>query len=230
MYCIKCGVKLADTETTCPLCNTTVYHPDLAQQEVPPLYPRNKLPETTSGSKGLHGAVIFLFLIPILVCIFADMSLDGHLEWSGFVAGALAVVYVTLALPLWFRKPNPVIFTPCNFVAVGLYLQYINWAIGGNWFFTFALPVTGGLCLITSALVTLLYYVRKGRLYIVGGTLIALGGFMLLVEYLMYITFGIWPIGWSVYPLVVLFLFGGQLIYFAINRSAWEILKRKLFF
>ena len=41
MYCIKCGVKLADSEKKCPLCNTVVYHPDLQQNEVKPLYPIN---------------------------------------------------------------------------------------------------------------------------------------------------------------------------------------------
>ena len=31
MYCIKCGVELADTEKQCPLCGTLVYHPELEQ-------------------------------------------------------------------------------------------------------------------------------------------------------------------------------------------------------
>ena len=29
MYCIKCGVELADSERVCPLCGTRVFHPDL---------------------------------------------------------------------------------------------------------------------------------------------------------------------------------------------------------
>ena len=27
MYCIKCGVELADSEKSCPLCQTPVFHP-----------------------------------------------------------------------------------------------------------------------------------------------------------------------------------------------------------
>ena len=38
------------------------------------------------------------------------------------VAGALVVSYVVLALPVWFRRPNPVIFVPCDFAAAALYL------------------------------------------------------------------------------------------------------------
>lgn len=230
MYCIKCGVRLADTEKECPLCNTVVYHPEFAQSVDRPLYPADKMPKSNTGSKSLNVAVLIMFLIPFLVCFYADLSLDGTLAWFGYVAGALVVAYTALVLPLWFARPNPVIFVPCSFAAVAMYLLYIELATGGNWFLTFALPVVGGLCLITSAVVTLLHYLRRGRLYIIGGALMALGAFMLLVEFLMNITFGTDFIGWAIYPLVVLVLLGGLLIYSAIDSSAREMMERKLFF
>ena len=188
------------------------------------------MPSSHSGRKALNGAVIILFLIPMLVCFFADWFLDGMIEWCGYVLGALMITYIAFILPMWFKKPNPVIFVPCNFAAIALYLLYINYATGGNWFLSFALPVVGGLCLITSAEVTLLYYLRRGKLYIIGGAFMALGVFMPLIEFLIIITFNIPLIGWSIYPLVVLFLFGALLIYLAINSAAREILERKLFF
>ena len=230
MYCIKCGVKLADTEKKCPLCETVVYHPDFSQTDQRPLYPGNKMPKSGSGSKALNGALIFLFMIPLFVCFFADLSLDGKMEWFGFVAGALAVAYVSFVLPRWFKKPNPVIFVPCSFACAALYLLYINFATGGRWFLSFALPVVGGICIIISTVVTLMYYLHRGRLYILGGAFMALGAFMLLIEFLMCMTFGLGFIGWSVYPLVVLVLFGGLLIYLAIDSVAREMMERKLFF
>lgn len=230
MYCIKCGVKLAASEKKCPLCNTIVCHPDFKATEEPPLYPSRKMPNNNSGSRALNGAVIILFCIPLLVCFFADLSLDGKMEWFGYVAGALLVSYIAFALPLWFNKPNLVIFVPCDFAATALYLLYINSVTGGSWFLSFALPVVGGICLITCAVVTLMYYLHRGRLYILGGAFMALGTFMLLVEFLMKMTFELHFIGWSVYPLVVLFLLGGLLIYFAINSAAREMIERKLFF
>lgn len=230
MYCIKCGVRLADTEKKCPLCNTVVCHPDFTNTAERPLYPSNKLPKSSSGSKALNGAMIIVFLMPLLICFAADLHMDGHLAWFGYVAGALILAYVVLALPKWFCRPNPVIFVPCGFAAAGLYLLYINLATGGTWFLRFALPVTAGLCLITSAVVTLLYYLRKGRLYIIGGAFMALGAFMLLIEFLMGLTFQLQFVGWSFYPLCVFLLFGGLMIYFAINRAAREMMERKLFF
>ena len=230
MYCVKCGVKLGDTEQKCPLCATVVCHPDFPRSEEHSLYPHNKLPRSSSGTKALNGAVIILFFVPLVLCFFADLMSAGSLTWFGYVAGALGVTYIAVALPLWFRKPNPVIFVPCSFAAAVLYLLYINLATGGKWFLSFAFPVTGGLGLLVCAVVTLLHYLHRGRLYIMGGAFIAVGGFMLLLEFLMDITFSLPFIGWSIYPMVVLILFGGLLLYFAINSSAREAMERKLFF
>ena len=58
----------------------------------------------------------------------------------------------------------------------------------------------------------------------------ALGAFMLLMEFLMTVTFDLQFIGWSIYPLVVLMLFGGLLIYLGISASAREMIERKMFF
>ena len=230
MYCIHCGVKLADTEKSCPLCSTVVYHPDLSQPQVRPLYPKGRYPKTQANSKALNGIYVFLFLIPALLCFFSDLLSDHTLDWFGFVAGGLLVGYIALALPLWFRKPNPVVFVPCNFATVALYLIYIDLATEGGWFLPFAFPLCGALCLIASATVTLLFYLKGGKLFVWGGAVIALGMLTMLVEGLMVWSFGLSFLGWSVYPLVTLALFGGGLIYLGINKSARDALYRKLFF
>ena len=82
---------------------------------------------------------------------------------------------------MWFRRPNPVIFVPVDFIAVGLYLRYINFATGGHWFLSFAFPVTGAIGLLISAAVALTHYLRGGYLYIYGGMLILGGGLAVLI-------------------------------------------------
>ena len=230
MFCINCGVKLADTEKKCPLCGTVVYHPDLKQGDAPPLYPPHKRPRPQKGSRAFNGAILILYLIPLLVSLLSDLQFDNNINWFGYVAGGLVLGYICFALPLWFRKPNPVIFVSCDFAAATLYLLYICLSTGGHWFLPFAFPVTGAACLIITAVITLLRYLKRGRLYILGGFFIASGGFLLLVEFLMTITFPYHFIGWSIYPLMVLALFGGTLIYLAINKNAREMMERKLFF
>lgn len=230
MYCVNCGVKLADTENKCPLCNTEVYHPTVKQKKERPLYPNGKMPKKSSVSKHISGAGLILFLMPLIICFFSDMQRDGNLDWFGFVGGALVVAYIIIALPLWFTKPNPVIFVPCGFVATILYLLYINIEVGGKWFLSFAFPVVAGVGLIVCAVVTLFRYVKKGKLYILGGAFILLGAFSLLIEHLIDVTFHLTFLGWSIYPLIALVFLGGLLIYLAINSTAREVMERKLFF
>ena len=80
-------------------------------------------------------------------------------------------------------------------------------------------------------MVTLLRYVRRGKLYIFGGAVLALGMLTPLIELLLSVTFAsIRFVGWSFYPLVTSVLLGGVLIFFAICRPARETMERKFFF
>lgn len=230
MYCVKCGVKLADTEKQCPLCHTRVFHPDIDRPEGEPLYPADQYPAVRPRSFLPQAILTALVVLPMIIVLLCDLQLNGKVTWSGYAVGALVLAYVIGILPVWFRKPNPVIFVPCGFAAAAVYLWYINFAVGGSWFWSFALPVTGGVCLIVTALVTLVRYVRKGILYIFGGAAMALGLFALPVEYLTMVTFHIPKfIGWSLYPLVSLVMLGGLMLFLAIYRPARETMERKLF-
>lgn len=230
MYCINCGVKLEKSEDICPLCGTQVYHPHIKIDREKQLYPKDRIPEIKHRSKTFNGAVIIMFLIPIVVSFLADFHFDREIKWFGYVLGALIMSYTAFALPLWFEKPNPVIFTPCLIAEAMGYLLYINCITGGGWFLSFAFPVTGGFGIIVTAVVTLLYYLKKGKLYIWGGAFTLTGGFIVLIEFFMSITFNIEFFGWSFYPFSVLVLLGGLMFYLAINKSAREVMERKLFF
>lgn len=230
MYCVNCGVKLADTEKKCPLCGVNVFHPELERPEGKPLYPPERYPAPQVSSRAALIVLSTLFLMPVFITLICDLQISGRVTWSGYVVGALLMSYVILVLPGWFRRPNPVIFVPAGFGAVGLYVLYINLATGGDWFLSFAFPVIGGIGLIVTAVVVLLKYLRRGRLYIFGGAFIALGLFMPLMEFLSMITFHV-PrfVAWSLYPLVPLVLLGGMLIVLAVHQPSREMMERKFF-
>ena len=230
MYCIKCGVKLADTERVCPLCQTIVFHPDITREDTTPLFPPQQEPIPQLRTQSINVILTAIFLLPLLITLLCDWQITQSITWSGYVAGALMLAYIMLVLPTWFRKPNPVILVSCYFVAIGLFLQYINWTVDGDWFLSFALPVTAFVALVATTVTVLLRYIRRGRLYIFGGAFLALGAFMPLMELLLCLSIAeMGFVGWSMYPLIPLVLLGGTLIFLAISAPAREKMERKLF-
>ena len=232
MYCVKCGVELADSEKSCPLCKTKVICPDgLTRPDVEPPYPphHGKITEGISRS-GLMFIISFIFLVPNVICLICDHNLNGNFDWSGYVLGASVLLYVCFALPLWFKKPNPVIFTPIVFLTAGLYLLYISIMTGGNWFLPLAFPITLGTAVIITAAVTLLRYTRQAKLFIYGGAVILFGVLSVLIELFLHVSYGMKMFRWSLYPFTGLFLVGMMLIIIRICKPLRESLKRKLFF
>ncbi len=230
MYCVNCGVKLADTEKQCPLCGVRVYHPDIKQPEAAPLYPKERYPEEKSRFwlKHIITAAAYLLLLSTVMVI--DLQFSGRVTWSGYVVGGLILSYILIVLPAWFQKPHPIIFVPCDFAAAAVYLLYIDLYTGGGWFLSFAFPVVGGMALIATAVTVLLCYLKKAGFFIIGGASLLFGGLMLLTEYLMQETFVmVHFIGWSYYPVLVFGLLGLTLIVLGIFRPAREALERKFF-
>ena len=231
MYCIKCGVELADSEKRCPLCGTPVFHPDLPRNLTEPPYPADRrIRREDVNRSGILFVLTVVALLPAILVLLCDWRINGTIVWSGYAAGAVGLLYVMIVLPLWFRHPNPVIFVPVDFTAIGLYLLYIDFATGGHWFLSFAFPVTGAIGLLVTAVVVLTRYLHGGWLYIYGGAFILAGGLAVLVEFLINLTFQLHEtFFWSFYPLAAGVILGLMLIVIAICKPLRESLQRKFF-
>lgn len=231
MYCVKCGVELADSQRVCPLCGTRVFHPDIPRTPADPPYPPDERvhPEEVNRS-GVCFILTALALLPAVICVLCDWRINGGILWSGYASGGILLLYVLTVLPLWFKRPNPVVFVPVDFAAIGVYLLYVDLATRGGWFFSFALPVTGAAMVLVTAVVTLLRYVPSGALYTLGGGLILAGGFNVLVEFLLNLTFHLHDTFlWSFYPLAVCVVLGAMLLVIAACKPLRRSLHKKFF-
>lgn len=231
MYCANCGVKLADSEKRCPLCGTEAYHPDIERPEVDPLFPQDFVPKRELSKATIHIIIFTLFLIPILLTLYCDFYINYAITWSAYVVFSLFIVYIVAILPTWFKKPTPAVFVPIDFFVIALFLHYINFATKGDWFLTLAFPIVAYLGIIVTTASVLLYYLKKGHLYVIGAFFIALGLFMEIVELFLMITFKFDSFnGWSLYPMIPLVLIGLGIIAISISRNIRTILARKLHF
>lgn len=230
MYCINCGVELKDSEKSCPLCHTIVFHPDFMQQNGEKPYPEFEAAPKKFSRKGTLFVMTVIFLIPLILTLLIDVKLSLSVTWSGYVAGGLILGYLAVVMPLWFKRPNPVVFTSIFCAAAILFLLYIRLMTGGRWFLTFAFPIAGIGSLIVIAVVTLLRYLKKGKLYVFGGAFIALGGYCLLIELFTVLTFeGVRFVFWSIYPLVACLLAGLLLITIAVCKPLRSSLDKRFF-
>lgn len=232
-FCVKCGVELSDTEKSCPLCNTIVFHPDMQRPESKPLYPAHEVfSETQINKSGALFILTTLCILAIVVTLLCDLSINGGITWSHYVWSGIVMLYIIVVLPIWFRRPNPVIFVASDYAALTIYLWFICYLTGGTWFLTFCLPVVGLNAILVITMIVLIRYVRHGILYIIGGGFIVSGLFMLLTELLINYTFEIrepFRLIWSIYPFAAFFIIGIALIIIAINRPLRELLNRKFF-
>ena len=230
MYCIKCGVELSDTKKACPLCGTVPYHPEISETSEFPSYPPFVKPEKKMNKR------LTMLLLTLLYALFAaqialcDVMISSRLSWSPYAIGGMALLYLGAFLPLWFKKPNAVIFTPCFFAGAELYLLMANALTGGGWFLSFAFPVAGIAGLVITAVVALIKYVGKGYFYIVGGAVIAMGAYVVLVEMFATFTFSLEEFHmWSVYPASGCLFLGASLIVLGICEPLRNWFAKKFF-
>ena len=227
MYCVKCGVKLPDGERACPLCHTPVLYMDDADREES--YSDRYPAERRHGKYVLLSLITALMLAAGLICLILCLKTFGRVYWSGYVLLGLALAWIILILPQWFRRFLPFVFLPIDYAAVCGFLLYVCASTGGHWFLSFAFPVTllhGAVLLGT---VALFRHARRGRLLRVGALMIVMGLYCMLIELFQHITFGTPMFLWSLYCVSAFGAIGLFLLIASLIPPLKAFLERKFF-
>lgn len=226
MYCVKCGVRLQEGTQQCPLCSTPVWNPDGASAT--PAFP-DRYPATES-KKSLWAGLLTLFFVIIAVALLVIWLNVGGGPWGSISLLGTAFVYIAFILPLWFKKMYAFIWLPVIHAVAAGYALFICCTFGGNWFLPFAFPMACIHALFTTTVSMLLHFIKGGRCYILGGSVIAYGGCTMLIEFFGHITFGTPMFVWSIYSASVLFAAGMFLIVVGIIKPFKRFLQKYLFF
>ena len=236
-YCVHCGSKLEEGQKFCPICNIEIHDPlEEEDESVTEIYPKYvPITEDNVSRKSISILITLLFLIPAAITLISDLSITGKVTWSGYVLASLYLLYVPFVCFVLFSKLKDKLLYFCLamltvFISVTMFLFYICNKTGGKWFGPFALP----LILIVMAAFYGCIAMRKllgvTRLFISAIVLIILGVLCLITEILLITAFA--PgrgLVWSLYPLSVLVLIGGVLIWINFNTKIKERLRRKFF-
>ncbi len=235
-YCVECGVKLAESEKVCPLCNTRVInpnHPDDIAAERP--YPNSVELQMRGLNRRELAWIVFMFLLlPVGATVIIDLltgSEPFRLGWSIFVIGAGVLLGIWTLMPIIFNKASVYLHVGLDFLAVAGYLAVIAWQINDwSWCLYLGIPIVLATALAVCAMIAV---VRSGRLKPLtraACTCIVIGFYIVALELIIdYTTIGIPTIKWSIYAFVPLLFVSLLLFYISRKPRLMDELKRRLF-
>lgn len=158
-YCVNCGVKLEETLTKCPLCNTPVYHPqeEKTEKKVPP-YPSERGTVEKVKRTDLAILLIVLFGSTAVGCGLLNLFVYKGSLWSLYVIGA-CLVFLVFSIPIMvYRKLPYILMVLIDGCEVLFYLALVAWVNHGmDWYVQIAVPVI----LLGTVLVAVLLYVYQ---------------------------------------------------------------------
>ena len=233
-YCVHCGVKLESCVRRCPLCGTIVLDPSAPpSQDVSRAYPvRTPEQELKRNKWFLLTLAVILLLVPALLCLLVDWLTSGGLRWSIYAAGALILLFISVAVPLLLPRNKIYWSMLAAYLCLNAYLFMTEQlSESSGWFFPIVLPALAlGTGMI--ALATTLYrrdYLNKLTLLAV--LLLAVAIECLAIEGLCKRALGLGVyFAWSPY-VVAPCVFVALLLFFVnANRSVREEVRRRVHF
>jgi hypothetical protein len=226
-------VELADSEKRCPLCHVEVVNPRKPWTELEERpYPRHMDTIMKRIDRRYFATLAGLLLtIPCILTLLLDIIPGGRLTWSAYVIGAVALVYIFVLLPFYFKKYHPVLFLSADCSAVLLYLLFIERMNGGGWFLGLGLPLTATVsaCVI---LIALLFAGKQTSMLVkTGVVLIVIGLFVVCTEIIihLYMNTAVKPV-WSLYALIPCIVLGAAALVLEHRQNFKERIRRRLFY
>lgn len=231
-YCVNCGVELAEYIKKCPLCSTEVMNPNQPYDftSTPPYPEYEAIPKQKISPKLILGIIAIIFMLPVAVCLVADLTYDGILGWSGYVIASLFSVYTVIASALSAHKESLFLEQIFDYMALLLLTAYVNEQSGGKWFLSFALPLLCAFALTTLLLTFLVKVLNKRILTVISIASFAIAVMCVLSDLLIKHNFcNVFSVGWSIYPFISLVIIGCVLLFIDSNKYIKRRLEKKFF-
>ncbi len=213
LYCVHCGVSLAEDITICPLCGNAATEQGserpaaLASSALFDEEPAGIPTDLRYHRVFLGWGLSLLLLAAGIISYGIDLSRDQQITWSYYVMISLVTVWTITVLPLFHRRWSTTHLLAFTAAILGLFLIFIDARTGDLFWSLFPCSL-----LIALALSLLILHDRRDRPLRV--TLLLLyGAFILLQSITAWLTDGNWfyslglPITSTVWLLISAFIF-----------------------
>lgn len=233
-YCVHCGVKLSDSEMRCPLCGTAVLDPSEPRDPtLPRAYPVRTPEQELKRSKRFWLLLCALILLcPALLCLMTDALLGNGLTWSIYPSSAMALLYISAAVPILVPRYRPYMALVTGFAALGGYLYLVErLSASSGWFFPIVLPaLTLALALIV-LLMMLYHHGRLNKLTLLASVFGAVAVECLGIELFCVLSLGMGlHFVWSPYAAAPCLFISLALFFINGNRAVREEVRRRVHF
>lgn len=137
-YCVNCGVKLANSEKKCPLCNTVVINPNIKGKIYEPVY-SNEIERIKSVNFKFIAKICYIVLFVLaLITLICDLVITHSISWSIYVIFSI-ICFGSILSYLYIK--NTYISHTLGFVGIELLLFVIAYLNNGmHWFMYLVLP------------------------------------------------------------------------------------------
>lgn len=150
MNCPRCGNPINNDTTVCPACGLIFNNRD--DNAGSPNNNNKKsffgIAAPTKGAKSFAAIFTAILFCPALFCTVIDYVLFPNSSWSGYVVGALAVIWCFFVLPVLRIMPTVLNVLIC-FISMTLYGLYIAKALGIiGAYVAYAIPICIVICIL----------------------------------------------------------------------------------
>ncbi len=232
-YCVHCGVKLADYEKRCPLCETEVIDPNRTKVSTEVNFQdRMDINGKKINKKFLVLLISLALLIPFAVVAIIDLVASQGLTWAFYVFGAGLIIWTFIVLPIYFEGKSSYFYLTADLIVSSVYILILSLLnTSEKWLMAIALPIilSAGLCAY------LIIFILQAK----GIGKIEKGGWITIVFSLLplaidiavthYLTQSFMPV-WAWYVSIPLLILGVVLVVASKSITMSEWIRRNLFF
>lgn len=191
-YCVNCGVELDASASACPLCGTTVYHPECPPDfnAVPP-YPTVKGSIEPVKTKEFTILMTIIFLTTSAVCLLLNLFAIPLGHWSFYVTAICCVLWIFF-IPLFFpQKTGIYVNTAIDGLSIALFLAMVAYLHPGNhWYTHIALPITSFGILLLEIVFLFAIHLKSSMIIKTLISVTAVAVYCMVIETLICLHFG----------------------------------------
>lgn len=131
-YCVRCGVELQKGIKACPLCKTEVILPEEQDPSDRVMLFSDRIPRRVrprmdlAPSRSFLLLVTFIILLPTLVTLIVDLTVNRTITWSFYPITSLALLWILIAYPSMLKGHTLFQIITMDLFSISIFLMSLD--------------------------------------------------------------------------------------------------------